>query len=77
MTDWPRLQEGEQVTAFEDGEPFLCTVVREDFAAGDLPTNPSRVVLRRKGTLQLLTRDKDQVERDGAGPVRPDEEPTT
>jgi hypothetical protein len=77
MTHWPKFQEGERLWAFEDGRAFECIVLADHYDAGDSPDNPSTLVLRRKGTLQRITRYKDQVSRDGVNAVRPDEEPTT
>lgn len=77
MSQWPKFQEGEQVTSYLDGEAFECTVVREAYEAGDAPNNPSGLRIRRHDTGEEVRRLKDEVRCANGGPVRPDEEPTT
>ncbi|MFH9574163.1 hypothetical protein ACH4MG_26945 [Streptomyces sp. NPDC017454] len=60
------FRDGERVTAYLDGEPLQCVVVREIFEAGDRPGQPSRLVLRRLDTDDEISRSKDAVEREAS-----------
>ncbi|MET9073871.1 hypothetical protein ABZX95_17225 [Streptomyces sp. NPDC004232] len=71
MSRWPTFQEGERVTAYLHGEDFECTVLREDFEAGDAPDNPSGLRLRRHDTGEEIRRSKDSVLRANGDPVHP------
>ncbi|MEV0471003.1 hypothetical protein [Streptomyces prunicolor] len=55
--------EGERVTAYEDGASFSCEVVREIRDAGDSPSLPSKLLLRRLDDGSEIQRQKDQVDR--------------